>query len=343
MTTVGQVLGKAVQGDVGLELEVESMRGTPHVDTDVWMSKGEGSLRYHGIEYVTRTPILCDKDKRGKIKYLTDIINRTEYRVIQDSPRTSLHVHTNVVNHTYNELWNQIVAWWLVENLMLKYCGEEMREGNLFCLRLCDAEGLVSYCIGELKRGLFSFERFAANELRYSAQNLTAVRKFGSLEYRCMRGVTDEETIDVWSSELHNLSRNAKGFRNPEHVLDTFIAYPDPAEFLNRLFSSKFVEQLVRIPKWKELIEENVGLVSTIAYLHDWDRWAEKAKGYIVPPRQNRDNVIRIDEFQPMPPNVWANVAVGGFEERLVVNRMFGLAAVPEAMQFADDLPELPQ
>jgi len=262
-----------VQGDVGIELEVESAVPIAALERGDWKSKAEGSLRFNGIEFVSRKPFPMDDNFPKKISRLTEYVNSKEHGVLKESPRTSLHVHCNILDDTPAEVWAKITAYWLVENLLTKYCGEEQREGNLFCLRLKDAEALLNYCYDDLKDD-HPFITFH-NDLRYSGQNLAAVRKFGSLEYRTMRGTTDAEVITTWATNLHRMGQRAKAIGIPSAVLDTYFS-AGAKGFLDQLFEPKFVADLIKIKGYEDLIEENASLLLTLAYFHEWNGWAKR-------------------------------------------------------------------
>lgn len=267
------------EGDVGLELEVEADQPLPSV-TGAWKSKEEGSLRGYSMEYVTNGPILCDDNKFQTIKQLTDEINRPEYRVNKASPRTSLHVHVNVGKLTPNQTWTAATAYWLFENLLMEYCGES-RKGNLFCLRAKDAEGSIRTCTRDL-RSKTPFTTLKTDIIRYAAQNMNAIPKFGSIEYRGMCGTTDAEVIDTWSTQLHNLVRNSSlHFSNPSELLDRYYATSNKAAFLGRFFDPGFVQRLTSMPGWMDMIDNNVDLLLEFAYYHsDWTKYQERLEDH---------------------------------------------------------------
>lgn len=296
-------------GHVGLELECEFRhRVPPDQRIGKWVAKAEGSLRGNGVEYVTNRPIKCNINKRGHIEALTTLINNPAYGIITDSPRTSLHVHVNVSDLTAVQVWTQVVAFWLVENLLLKYCGDS-REGNLFCLRLMDAEALARYVMADLQKE-HPFIGLRHDRIRYAAQNLNAICKFGSIEYRCMRGVTDAATIDLWSDELHGLSVNSQQFNDPAEFMDRFF-YDNKERFLRRLLSPAFCNLLIRNnPDWEDLIAENAPVLCEIAYSQNWEAWGnnvdnyfynreeKKKKAWVVEPNWNDDiGDVDMDQF----------------------------------------------
>lgn len=258
---------------IGIELEVEFLEAAPIIETKNWRSKREGSLRYYGAEFVNPSPI-CLSKKRTLIEGLLKTIRKVP--LIEDSPRTSIHVHVNVLDYTPVQVWTAACAYWILENLLFKYCGKE-REGNLFCLRLCDAQGVIDYILHDLTLSSKTdrpFTSFRGDAVRYAGLNINAVPKFGSLEFRGMRGAVDATIMDTWSTEMYNIINNAATkYKDPEDLMDTFFK-SDKKDFMKTLLSSDFVDLLISLDKtWKDLVDSNTGIVMGIAYFHDWSTW----------------------------------------------------------------------
>ena len=275
-----QYLGrKDKPGDVGLELEVEADRPLPVITGD-WLSKEEGSLRGYSMEYVTNGPIACDENKFTKIKELTDVLNSPDLRVNKESPRTSLHVHVNIGRLTPNQTWTAASSYWLFENLLLEYCGTS-RKGNLFCLRAKDAEGSIRTCMNSLKQKT-PFTSLKTDIIRYASQNMNAIPKFGSIEYRGMRGTLDPEIIDTWSTQLYRCTRNASlQFSDPSELLDKYYSETNKKAFLERFFDPGFVQRLTAIPGWVDLIDSNVDLLLEFAYyFNDWRKYQDRLEDH---------------------------------------------------------------
>ena len=296
MTLIKELLNVPIYGgDLGLELEVESKAPLPRVRTKVWGSKREGSLRFFGMEYYTtgETPILNDEKKLQYIQFLVNKFNQDE--IIQNSPRTSLHVHVNVQNHDIINVYALACAYWLFENLLIKYCGEGLRSGNYFCLRLADADAIISLLCKDIKEQSW-FRSFNENEgeLRYSAINFASIPKFGSVEFRAMRGTHDAHIIHQWSSELHNLVTASKHF-TPSQLLDRYY-YSTKEEFLSLFFSPAFSQLLTQYNNWEKCVEDNEGAVCELAYLEDWDKFNvepkefKRRKRFVVPPEEEEPN-----------------------------------------------------
>ncbi len=278
--TVKELLGWKKAGDIGLELEVESTIPLPVIETDPWRTQGDNSLRGHAAEYYTHAPIAADRTKATAISALVNELRKNE-GLLHDSPRTSLHVHVNILNHTPLQVWTAVATYWLLENLLLEYCGKS-RQGNLFCLRLKDAEAILANVLTDLKRDL-PFEMFRDEGLRYAGQNLNAIRKFGSLEYRGMRGVIDAGIIDRWSTQMYNIVHRSKQFSSPEQMMETYQKV-GPEGFMLLVLDRGFVEDLQHYKGWASLIKQQSGLLCEFCYVHGWERWQqrvnERAKHY---------------------------------------------------------------
>jgi hypothetical protein len=276
---VREAIGRAkVEGDIGLELEVEAKRPLPVFREGTWIAKHDGSLRGLGMEYVTNGPIAADHTKRTKLDELIAAIEPS--KPDHESPRTSFHVHVNVREHTLTEMYTAACCYWLVDNLMTRYCGPD-REGNVFCLRLKDAEQVIKSITLGLHDTVRPFRQFD-NRIRYASQNLAAVPLHGTLEYRNMRGTLDPAIMDRWSTALYKLVNRAKEYKRPDILMDTVYEDKGYRNFLRNLFGWDFAYDLMQ-GDYADMIEENVGIVMELAYSQDWDKWEKRIDKNLKP------------------------------------------------------------
>ncbi len=115
----------------------------------------------------------------------------------------------------------------------MAFCGET-REGNRFCLRTKDAEGVVEAVAGIIATN----ERLNLPQQdvnRYASLNVDALGKFGSLEFRGMRGTLDKDVINVWVNALVRLRKYAMASESIEQIAKDFATTPDN-EFLEQVF-----------------------------------------------------------------------------------------------------------
>lgn len=221
-----------VKGDVGIEIEVEG-ENLREVHNAFWKSEDDGSLRgefpHQRCEYIFKKP--QPYDKVGAI--VGNLKKELEDAEFNFSHRTSCHVHVNVQELTLEQLLNMMYIYLLVEEPLINFCGR-VRKGNQFALRLQDAEGILNHVQRLFERGAGVIEEIQQDEVRYAALNIAAVAKYGSLEFRGMRGTMDENIIIPWVETLINIRELAKAYENPQAVYNAYIA-TTPEQFLHRV------------------------------------------------------------------------------------------------------------
>lgn len=308
--------GEYIEGDVGIELEVESRAPIPAMNRGHWVQKAEGSLRNFGTEFISRKPFKVDDTLKRKITQLTEHIEA--YGPVKDCPRTSLHVHLNALRSTPAQVWARAAAYWLVENVLTKHCGEELREGNLFCLRMKDAEGVL-YTSGidvDKPSKMGPFYSFS-EDFRYCGQNLASLVKFGSIEIRTMKGLVDAQEIYEWTVNLWHLSEKASELGTSANLMDTYYRVGDEG-ILDYLLLPNFATKMKKIKGYKDLIRENVWPLTQFAYGRDWGDYTRKLEG----------RKAKKEEINPIPDNAFI-VAGAGIQ--------------PGAINWVDDMPVAPR
>lgn len=229
-TTVARKAGlrEVVEGArVGLEVECEGTRLPPalmsyynvHEDHSLRNFRGEHPPR----EYVFKKPLPFIAATKA-IHYLDRKIKAAGCELFTDSPRTSVHVHVNVSDMPLREVFNMAMLYSIYEEQLVDWCGPT-RVANLFCLRGCDTDynidGIVSAINGRPIRECFH------NDRRYTAMNMASLSKFGTIEFRALRGTTDPDTISSWVGTLLNFREMATSGavgRNPLEIYQTFRA-----------------------------------------------------------------------------------------------------------------------
>lgn len=224
-------------GDIGIEIEVEGEGLMNGLDkAKYWKVVPEPSLR-GGAEFVLIDPV--------PIKDLSKVMDNFEAMTTKakfvPSLRTSVHVHINVSTKTLLEVYTALSAYWIVENALIRLNGS-FREGNLHCLRARDAEAFIRMVAEDVIKGSH-FHQTGSDSMRYSAVNLAALHKFGSLEFRFIRGTTDRDEIETWAKQLYAMVHNAMRYETPSKVLKAFNEMPIQY-FLGTLFDPSFVPRL---------------------------------------------------------------------------------------------------
>lgn len=206
------------KGCVGIEIEIEGDNFPEDVDGR-WNSIYDGSLRGENREYVFKKPLPvadCKPALKALAKNLKEAGTEMNF-----SFRTSVHVHINCQELTYAQYLNFLYAYFLLEEPLMTFCGKT-RKGNRFCLRLQDAEGMLDTYHRMFSEWENGFDLIPADQVRYSAMNIEATKKFGSLEFRGMQGCLDVDRIDTWVHALSYLREFAKSCANPTEVYEKY-------------------------------------------------------------------------------------------------------------------------
>lgn len=276
MSTVFKELGirKQETGDIGLEIEVEGAR-LPRC-TKWWRNEQDGSLKgEETAEYVLSSPgSLQDIDEA--LSYLDKKYQANETRV-DDTVRAGVHVHINCQRLTMTQLYNFITIYLILENLLVRWCGE-YREGNLFCLRACDAEWMLSVLrVAALDNRKQFRQRFHRDELRYASMNLKALGDYGSLEFRAMRGTRDLGLIYSWAETLYNLREFACTFEKPTDIIEQF-SLGGMENFLEHALGKNKDMFLKGCKDYQELLWTGMRNAQDIAYCVDWRKFEPKMR-----------------------------------------------------------------
>jgi len=260
------------KNSVGIEVEIEAVDEFPPQDRlrYYWKHHMDGSLRgEYNAEYVLTRPMpmgtafkALDKLQKELGGYGTEII---------DSVRAGTHVHINVGDLTFLEMWTMVTCWYVLEELLTyTMCGEG-RGGNHFCLRAKDADPILNKASKALKTG--DLRGLKGDDVRYSALNFVSLFKYGSLEFRAMRTPKNFEEIKEWVEVLMNLKLNSKMSPNPRHVIENF-SFGGEEHFLETVLGKVYAGKvMLRDPNWKAKMRDGVRLAQELGYaVDDWDK-----------------------------------------------------------------------
>jgi hypothetical protein len=195
-------------GLFGVEVECEGRNLTP-LNNVYWRTEKDGSLRgefpHSSCEYVLKKPIGLISCVKAVDNLLENQRKDVEFKF---SFRTSVHVHVNVSDMEWEEYLAFCYTWLLCEVPLMEFCGED-RKANRFCLRATDCEGVVDGLLLLINTG--SLRRVNEFEVRYAALNIGATPKYGSLEFRGMRGTLDKAVLTAWLSALKSMKEYCYG------------------------------------------------------------------------------------------------------------------------------------
>jgi hypothetical protein len=178
---------------IGLEWEFEQATGLFKVinaaRTGLLEMKNDGSLRDNGIEVTTTGDGLFGKDLLAAISTMAELC-------AIGGPvcnyRTAFHVHVDVRDMEAEELHNMLLLYALVEEPVFRFAGWHRYSSN-FCVPWGRADNFLEILQGLQEPAKLSLSRMRALQ-RYSALNVQALSKFGTVEFRHMENVVGEIT-----------------------------------------------------------------------------------------------------------------------------------------------------
>lgn len=284
-----------VAGDVGVEIEVEGLR-LPQ-GGKYWRREQDGSLRgAENAEYVLRTPLTLHQLKMA-LKSLAIGYKKNE-SVVDESVRAGVHVHVNVQGLSIIQLYNYLTLYLVFEELLTKFCGKS-REGNLFCLRACDAEFLIQALqhAAQTRR----WRSLVTDDLRYASVNVKALGNYGSLEFRAMRSTKDFDVIQTWAEVLVLLREKAKEFFEPTDIINGF-SEGESSTFLDRIFG-QYAHIFKAYDGYEKALVRGVRIAQEVAFCTNWQELIEQEQKQemVAPAMLILDDLQRMQNFFDEP------------------------------------------
>lgn len=241
-------------GMFGIEVEVEGANLPAEIAG--FKAHRDGSLRGEALEYVFRQPYSYE-DTLKKLKVFEKSFKNAR---VDMSYRTSVHVHVNVNALNKAQLCTFLYLSYLFETALVNYCGPT-RIGNRFCLRIIDAVDKVR----ELEAAFVTrgFQVHNEDAGKYSAINLACTPKYGSVEFRSMRGTVSAEEIGNWVSLLNQLYNAALKYKHPRDVAQDFL------DLGAKGFAEKVFEDFYKVVSYEDLehdLRTNFSLLISLPY-----------------------------------------------------------------------------
>lgn len=251
---------KRVNGEYGIEIEVEGNYLPDVLNDKRWRAEHDGSLRGESMEYILSKP-LNKVDIHNALESLAEELSNSK---LNFSFRTSVHVHMNVQNLTLDEYLALLYTYMLLEEPLITFCGKE-RKGNRFCLRLQDAEGILDTLDQMFRYGERGLHAIVVDGVRYAAMNVGATMQYGSLEFRGMRGTMDVDLLSQWVEILDRLKQFALKMTNPTNVYELY-ADTSPEGFLEAVLGD--MQDVVRYPRLTKDVARSFSLSLDLPYAY---------------------------------------------------------------------------
>ena len=227
---------------VGVEIESEFQQVGSFDDniesagiTKSWRVTNDNSLRHFGKEFVS-IPFVPESAQARELFHSWSNFIKTPYCVknlIKGAPRASIHVHVSAHGFSVSQILSVITAYSLIEGVLVHYSGKA-RIGNNFALRIPEAsDNIRRLCLGIKEQKIV----LPTEDFRYSALNLSALRKFGTFEFRMMGSESYEtDHIKRWTTALRDFVLIVKnsGLNSVEIVNEYFNI--GPQQFVKSYF-----------------------------------------------------------------------------------------------------------
>lgn len=256
----------------GVEIEVEGVRlpKQDHLPVDLWRVERDTSLKTaEAWEYVMTRPQMI-----GGVYQSIDILQaayNSRSSIVHESVRAGVHVHMNVQDWNIKQLMTFATCYYMLEDILIHWCGEN-REGNLFCLRTKDAEYVLFKVLQTLQERKLSHLKY--DLIRYSSLNYCSLFKYGTIEFRGMRGTPDLSLIKTWVAIIDQLRTSSLNFNSPTDVLNWFSGDGEE-QFIATLLPD--YHQLFKCPDKDRVIRNAARRVQMIAFGVDWDSFDKPA------------------------------------------------------------------
>jgi len=217
---------------IGLEIEVQGDEARYVHELSNWRVVPEGSIR--GFELVLAGPkageelleAICEAEE-----VMDRYIGERGRSFEQAFPEmTSVHCHINVLDMTIDQLISFLTLSIMFESILYNYVASH-RNKNHFCLATLDAQDIIER-IKQFVRVYRSHgdqnARSALNTLfsqsrtKYAGINLSAIRQYGSLEFRMHQGTHRANDLIRWVNIIQTIKAYAMGEgRTPSNILET--------------------------------------------------------------------------------------------------------------------------
>jgi len=205
--------------------------------TGYWNVKSDGSLRDYGVEFVTKK--LFGKDLAVALNELNLYLVANTIPNSVPSNRCSIHVHLDVTDLDKNEYARLLVDYAIFENVLFNYCGVHRKE-NLYCLPFAKSDEFkrtLSNILTSVSKDL-EFRKYVNSFPKYSALNLNATSKYGSLEFRLHGGTYDMMRVKEWINIIMCLKKNCIG--NSADNLHREISRFGISNYLEKVFGKYY-------------------------------------------------------------------------------------------------------
>lgn len=183
----------------GVELEIENTAEQEWLVTGM-RGEPDGSLRNHGFEYITQPMTYSNA-----AHCLSTFFTRSKVTDANYSERCSVHVHTNCLDLTIEQLTSLLLLYQTFERVLFNFIGHD-RDKNIFCVPWSQTTLHYGVAARLVKGDTSAVHQWQ----KYTAVNLLPLLEQGTIEWRHMHGNCDLQYILKWMNIIGNMYRVAR-------------------------------------------------------------------------------------------------------------------------------------
>lgn len=266
---------------VGIELEVEYPDTVipATIVNDAWLTTGEGSLR-NGVEYVSNGPQPLDSINEVIDNLYVQLPKRAKSTI-----RCSTHLHVNCLHLTFRQIFGAIAFYYLIEDLLVDKHPDN-RKGNLFCLRMSDAENVWEDLLTSVTEAQQNgdprmyFSLFSQDRHKYAALNLYMLKTLGTMEFRFMQAFLHRSGMAQWVDILTKVVYRGSAYEAEEHL--RLFNDLDTTAYLSKILGEDHTRYLI---EGKTKTEVNTLMHKNYDFVFDLARVLGTIRYFELPPR----------------------------------------------------------
>lgn len=225
---------------LGIELELENVANMQNLP--YWELKADNSLR-NGVEYVFDRPYAGPSVEEALATFYNAKL------VFENSARTSTHIHVNVQDMELEAFRTMIVMVYMLEDAIFNVIEAERKWAG-YCMPLSEMSNVrlrnvLAAPWPDQSNKVLAAIAPAKNQERYYGLNISAARKYGSLEFRYFPGGPSRTELEEWLDLVVAFKKAANKIGTPVGLIDALNRPEDVVKFLEENFPDYWVRRLL--------------------------------------------------------------------------------------------------
>lgn len=271
----GKVVEKIINPDlmVGVELEIENIGGRnslQEIAGSFWTIVEDGSLRPRAVSWEFTSKPAGAGTTLNQIRELFSKLPIDPRRPeLHFGDRTSVHVHTNVLNFTQDQLANVALIYPCFEAVIFQFINHHnkredqgfCRDTNLYCIPWLGCK-INRKMVDKVFNDLDGFREdgrgtgTGRNWRKYTALNFLPIGTQGTIEWRHMHGTNDMDKLTIWFNVIGAIMDFCQR-KTFEEVRQTILTLNDTSAY-QRFFTDVLQNSLPYSEQYRRAMSEGV-------------------------------------------------------------------------------------